>query len=36
MPGLCLKFMDCGLILQKYRGFFAEWRGFFGFGIIFE
>jgi hypothetical protein len=30
------KFVDCGLILNKYRGFFVKWQEFSGFGIIFQ
>jgi hypothetical protein len=26
--------VDCGLILDKYRGFFAKWRGFSSWGFI--
>jgi hypothetical protein len=29
-------FVDCSLISNKSRVLFATWRGFFGFGIIFE
>jgi hypothetical protein len=28
--------VDCGLILNKYRGFFVKWQEFLGFGIIFK
>jgi hypothetical protein len=28
--------MDCGLILNKYRGFFVKWQEFSAFGIIFQ
>jgi hypothetical protein len=26
--------VDCGLILDKYRGFFAKWQGFSSWGFI--
>jgi hypothetical protein len=28
--------VDCGLILNKYRGFFVKWQEFSCFGIIFQ
>jgi hypothetical protein len=28
--------VDCGLISNKYRGFFVKWQEFSGFGIIFQ
>jgi hypothetical protein len=30
------KTMDCGLILDKYKGFFANVAGIISFGNIFE
>jgi hypothetical protein len=34
--GGSFKYVDCGLILNKYRGFFVKWQEFSGFGIIFQ
>jgi hypothetical protein len=28
--------VHCGLISNKYRGFFVKWQEFLGFGIIFQ
>jgi hypothetical protein len=30
------KYVDCGLISNKYKGFFVKWQEFLGFGIIFQ
>jgi hypothetical protein len=34
--GASWKSVDCGLISNKYRGFFVKWQEFLGFGIIFQ
>jgi hypothetical protein len=34
--GLLGSLVDCGLVLQRGRGFFGKWQGFPGFEIIFE
>jgi hypothetical protein len=34
--GAFWKYVDCRLILNKYRGFFVKWQEFLGFGIIFQ
>jgi hypothetical protein len=31
-----LEIRRLGLILNKYRGLFAKWQEFLGFGIIFQ
>jgi hypothetical protein len=35
-PRATWKSVDCGLISNKYRGFFEKWQEFLAFGIIFR